>query len=291
MKQWKRAGSLLAALCLLWTLGIGSSEALAAEVPADPFIPSVAVPSVSRTVEGPMLVAHRGLSSEAPENTLPAYSLAADRGFRYVETDIRPTKDGVWVLSHDNNLFRMTGYNGKISEMTLAQVQSHPIRKGANVKNYPGLTVPTLSDFLTLCEERNLSPVIELKTRGSNYPYSEVVEQIRTHHLEDRAIIISFYDTSLKAFRALAPEMAMQYIIVSPTKRAVGTAEAIGNCGLDIMSSQFQSDTSVLEDAKRRGIPLNVWTVDRMADAEAMLAAGTQFLTTNKILPGQIVVQ
>ena len=70
------------------------------------------------TNEKVSLVAHRGLSSQAPENTLPALQLAAENGHTVAEFDIRLTKDGVWVLSHDSKINRMTSSSGQIADYT-----------------------------------------------------------------------------------------------------------------------------------------------------------------------------
>ena len=82
------------------------------------------------------LTAHRGLSSLAPENTLPALELAGEYGYKYAEIDIQLTKDGMWVLSHDESIGRMTDGRGKISDYTYFELADFTINNGANYKNY-----------------------------------------------------------------------------------------------------------------------------------------------------------
>lgn len=72
-------------------------------------------------------ILHRGLSLEAPENTLPAFSLAGQKGAKYVETDVRQLKDGTFVIFHDSNLLRMCGVDKRIENLTYQEVKKYPV--------------------------------------------------------------------------------------------------------------------------------------------------------------------
>ena len=93
-------------------------------------------------------VAHRGLSTVAPENTIPAFVAAAKAGFDGLESDIRWTSDGHIVVHHDEDVDRMTDGVGKVEQMTFSQIQSLKIDAGANVGYYPNLRIPTLAQYL-----------------------------------------------------------------------------------------------------------------------------------------------
>ena len=81
---------------------------------------------------GTKVIAHRGYSSEAPENTLPAYELAAQSGAWGIEADIHRTADGAFVCMHDPTVDRMTDGTGVIAEMTLDEIQMLTIDSGSN---------------------------------------------------------------------------------------------------------------------------------------------------------------
>ena len=109
------------------------------------------------------LVAHRGYSAQAPENTVPAIQKAAEYGFDYVEIDIRQTKDGVWVLMHDEDIKTVCDKTGKLSSYTYYDLVACNIVRGANIDEYENLKVPTLEQALKACLEFNVKPMIEIK--------------------------------------------------------------------------------------------------------------------------------
>ncbi len=237
--------------------------------------------------DGVILVAHRGLGTEAPENTLPAYELAAKKGFKYAETDIQTTKDGVWVVSHDSNLKRMTDYDGEIKDMTLAEVQSHPITHGANVDKYPGLVTPTLDDFVRTCKENDLNPVIEIKCYG-NQPYQAILDTLNKYGMKDRTIIISFYTQPLAAIRQLDPNIKEQYLSNTMSKRVVLNAAVLKNCGIDVLGYTMLLDPIDARIARNIGIETNAWTIDDPTLGTLLVMLDNpQYITTNTLMPKQ----
>ncbi|RJX24710.1 MAG: glycerophosphodiester phosphodiesterase, partial [Acholeplasma sp.] len=93
------------------------------------------------------LIAHRGLSSKAPENTMPAFELAGkEQRFYGIECDIHETKDHQFVISHDGDLKRMTGFEISIQDLTLEEVLSYTINSGKNIKQYKDLKIPRFEE-------------------------------------------------------------------------------------------------------------------------------------------------
>ena len=236
------------------------------------------------------LVAHRGIAREAPENTLPAYELAAKAGYRYVETDIHVTADGVWVLSHDSNLKRMTGFSGVIEEITLAEVTAHKIIKGANADDYPTLTTPTLEAFLALCSKAGMIPIIEIKTYLSEYPdapVEAVLHLLEEYALEEEAVIISFDYDSLERVRAYSADIREQFLVKGLDESVFTKVEKLGNCGIDCAYKGLIKAPQLCQLALNNHIVLNAWTVDSEKACEKVTALGVAFITTNAALPVQ----
>ena len=93
------------------------------------------------------MIAHRGLSLLAPENTLPAYELAGKYGYYGAECDIHETKDGHFILLHDDLLNRTTTGSGKPEHYSLKELKALIVNEGHQIKNYPHLKIPTLQEF------------------------------------------------------------------------------------------------------------------------------------------------
>lgn len=234
----------------------------------------------------PVLVAHRGAAVLAPENTLPAYEKAAQSGFKYAETDIRATKDGVWVLTHDNSLKRMTGFKGKVEEMNLTDVLSHKITKGGNVENYPDLYTPTLDEFLALCKQKGINPVLEIKTSPENRPdapFGDILKLVKKHSLYENTTIISFDYEALEIIRAVDSEIKMQLLTKEMNEEALTKAEKLGGCGIDCEYKSMLKNADLVKLAKNNGFVLNAWTVDEKSAARKLCDIGVDFITTNAI--------
>src|SRR3954465_13230445 len=90
--------------------------------------------------DGPIAFAHRGGASDAPENTMPAFEYAVGLGYRYVETDVQVTSDGVLLAFHDFNLKRTCGIDRRVGEMTWAEVRLARVNGVA--------PIPTLEELL-----------------------------------------------------------------------------------------------------------------------------------------------
>ena len=100
-------------------------------------------------------VAHRGLHGQFPENSIPAFRAAAEAGYA-IETDVRLSADGVPVLIHDADTLRMTGTAGKVSDLTLKQLQA--LRLGGSAEH-----IPTLAELVPLLAASGTPLLLELK--------------------------------------------------------------------------------------------------------------------------------
>ena len=105
--------------------------------------------------------AHRGASAYAPENTAPAFRLAVSMGADGVENDIRLTKNGVYVLSHDSNINRMSDGKGEVGEMTYEELLQYDFGVRTNAK-FKGTKIATLKEFLEIVKDMRVIN-IELK--------------------------------------------------------------------------------------------------------------------------------
>lgn len=244
-------------------------------------------------------IAHRGLSSEAPENTIKAFELAGKNGFYGVECDIWLSKDGQFIISHDGNLLRMCGVNKKISDLTLAEIKSIPIKTGANYDLYKNdksaTTIPTLKEYLAVCNMYNVIPMIEVKfcdgsakLNNSNELY-RLFKEISSIMGNKEVYIISFYDASIKNMNSIIKTYKTDNIhlcLLQGECKEISSITMYQYCSENNIGFSVENHTneSVIRKMSADGICVGMWTVDDTANISAYIEWGASFIVTDKVL-------
>lgn len=237
----------------------------------------------SHTDSSPTLIAHRGLSSLYPENTLPAFYGAGKYGFPACEFDIYSTKDGHWVVTHDENLENDTNGQGKVMDKTLEELMELTVDTGNGIENYPELKMPTLQQSLEAFMEYDVTPIIEIKGCDTKYLPS-LKEILDSYELSDKAVIIAFDKTHLELYRELDPDIEMLLLSHVPTKQDILWCSE-NNVGIDFNYICLYKSIGAVSYAKKLGVPIGAWTLDNNFFADIMVLLGAEYITTNKILP------
>lgn len=239
------------------------------------------------------LIAHRGYSSEAPENTTVAFELAVQNGFYGVECDVRKTYDGEFVIMHDADLNRMCGYNLSLSTMALQQLKQYTITAGKNISQYPDLTIPTLDEYLQIVQTSStIHPFIELKEEFTASELKEIVSQVRNRGLLDRTYFISMYQSNLLTLKTIddVNQEGLQYVYGAESSNKLLPVDdtvinwCISNAiDLDTRYTLVTaSDISRLHDSGRK---VNVWTVNDVQKAcDLVRDANVDMITTEYLL-------
>lgn len=230
------------------------------------------------------LVSHRGLGSVAPENTLAAFRKSGENGFKYVECDVHATKDGTFVISHDPTLNRMTNSVGEISLKTLEQVREAGIDNGSNHKIYADEQVPTFEEYLDVCKQFGMCPVVEIKQK-ENFNAKAFCDVLKSKGFsKDNAVVIGYNVDYLKEVREIMPEVKLQILCHNISAKVIEQAEQIGGCGIDVMQN-FLKNKELINTAIQKGIEINSWTVDSPRTLKRMYNLGIRMATTNCIIP------
>lgn len=248
-------------------------------------------------------VAHRGLSSEAPENTVKAYELAGAAGFWGAEADVRMTKDGKFILMHDATLKRMCGKDVRPEDLTLAEIQKMPIIAGNNIAKYRNTstanTVATLEDYLETCIEYNMVPVIEIKMEYVEYGDTQnnrSMQRMTTDNMEDlydatkkvmgnRQYMFIAYDfyTMERMNDVLRveklPNVSLQHVTNNPDQ---GMKNYYKNEKIELDANYTKITSSEIQAFKNAGIPVNLWTVDDQGKVWDYIKMKADYITTNK---------
>lgn len=219
------------------------------------------------TVRG---VAHRGYSSTAPENTLPAYKLAKKNGFNYVEADICWTSEGIPVLSHDTTIDRCSDGSGTIANMTLAQLKAYDFGSWKSA-TYAGTTIPTFEEFIKLCRALGLHPYLD--PRDNNGTKLQTVIDIYTEcGMKGHVTWIGGSDiVTAIASRDTTARLGM-FATSAITSTTTSTILALKTDDNEVF---IDADYNIIDDSgcaqcATDGVPLEVWTVDTAATILAM---------------------
>ena len=238
------------------------------------------------------MVAHRGLSSEAPENTVKSFELAGQAGFWGCETDIYLTKDNQFIISHDDDFKDTCGVKKKPGDMTLEEIKKLKIQKGNNYSLYQGddsaTRIPTLEEYLEVCKQYNMTPFIEIKEHAySNSDQSKDVAELLYQKvkkvMENRQVVfISMDFTKLQQMREVLDEhneqnMDLQHIVYTAYTSMIDTYKSL-NMNLD--SSFTGIPMEDIQTFKANGITVGVWIIADKEKAYDFAKAGVDYITT-----------
>ena len=229
------------------------------------------------------MIAHRGFSGYAPENTIPAFRLAGSNKYWGAECDVQETSDGKFVIMHDNTVDRMTNGTGSVSSKTLTQIKNLTIDSGNFIKFNPTLRVPTLEEYLQICKECGLIPVIELKSiKIASIP--NFLDILNSHQVLDCCLIISFDKSILEAIRMENEKVEIAYL--SNTM----TSADITYCSekrFHINVEHAAITKALIEEAHKKDVLVGAWTIDDKTTIDILISNGIDFITANGYIRGK----
>ena len=224
------------------------------------------------------MVAHRGVSGLETENTNAAFIAAGNRSYFGVETDVRRTVDGQFILLHDDNTERV-GIDKLFPEQTTFEtLRSLRLRDKNGVRSRADLRLCSMEEYIETCKRYEKRCVLELKGGYTEEWLDEMIERIKAIGWLENVIFISFSLENLIKLRSLLPEQPMQYLTGQFDDVIFDNLKKY-SLGLDIYFGGLHE-----EDVKRihnAGLEVNVWTVDRPEDAERMISWGVDYITSN----------
>ena len=219
------------------------------------------------------MVAHRGLSGIEVENTLDAFRLAGKNSYYGIETDVHVTKDGKFIVHHDDDLSRVWGVDKNIRDCDFDFIRN--IRLNKNGKEY---FVPTLEEYLDVCKKSNKIAVLELKSEFSVFNLEKVVEIVEKCGMQNNIVYISFVDVNIVNMRRRLPNARIQFLTCEVNDNVVDFCRK-NNAGIDAMYSTLNENT--IKTLKDNNIEINCWTVNEKADGEKLVNLGVDYITTN----------
>ena len=226
------------------------------------------------------LISHRGFSSEAPENTLPAYRLSKEKEYGYVETDVQFTKDQVAVCLHDKEINRtarlMDGRalnrRVRISDITYEQARTYDYGSWKSEK-YKGTPILTFAQFIRTCDGLALHPYVELKAPAfdSDEKFRRVADIIAANDMNEKVTFISFKYEYLEKIGALCPSARLGFLYDRRSRLDMKRLLKLKNPENEVfVDAEVSAFRRILRTCRENDVPLEVWTVDDVHDLDNM---------------------
>ncbi len=231
--------------------------------------------------DGPIAFAHRGGAGHGTENTLAAFAHAVGLGYRYLETDVNATSDGVLLAFHDRTLDRVTGHRGRVADLPYAAVRGTTVGGGG--------TIPTLEELLGSWPDVRVN--VDVKHASAVGPLVEVVR--RTKAL-DRVCVAAFSEARVAAVRralgprlctALSPRGVARLRAAATHRRLERLTPGGVPCAQvpDRVGPLRVVTPGLVDLSHRRGLHVHVWTVDDAAEMRRLLDLGVDGIMTDQL--------
>lgn len=215
--------------------------------------------------QNPTVMAHRGLSADAPENTLYAFSDAISVGADFIELDVQQTRDGVLVVMHDSNLKRTTGVNKDIWDVDYADIQNLDAGSWFDPA-YANARIPTLEETLQFVDKRaKLNIEIKPTKHGSDTLEQDVAELITQYQYTDACYVTSFSYGSLKKVKEVNPEIRTGYLM----SVAYGQFYSLKYADAFSLNKVFVT-SQVVNAAHQQGKQIFAWMVNSMSEVRSL---------------------
>jgi len=231
------------------------------------------------------IVAHRGYSAVAPENTLAAVRAAIEAGADGVEWDLHTASCGTPVLFHDVHLGRTTNGFGPLRRRTMGQLRALDAGTWFS-DDFAGEPVPSLAEALELVAPTDLSVYSEVKGYRELEDLDRMVSIVEDADLVDRVRFISLDFGIVDRIAGRSPDVAVAYVVgdLDDAETAIEKAGALGARGMvDWDRRLVLADPSLVSRTRAVGADVAVWTVDDVDEADRLFDAGVRRFTTNEV--------
>ena len=240
--------------------------------------------AVAASAAEPIMVGHRG-SDIGIESSRCAIEVGAQRGYAFLESDVRVAGDGTFVLSHDETTERL-GSGLTVNQSTAAALLADTLHQKRWDVPYTGF-MATLGDMLDVCKEYGVRPLIELKwADGINSKDTSgipaLIDFITAKGMRDKCMILTSMKPCLEYIREHYPDVELQLLVQTKVDENFDFCNK-HRMGIDIHHSAVTPE--VVERFHAAGLPVNVWCVNTPEDRARFTAMGVDYITTDRLIP------
>ena len=230
----------------------------------------------------PRMIAHRGVSGIELENTCSAFVAAGNRSYFGIETDVHVTADSQFIIIHDDTTKRVGLDDLTVEESTFETLRSLRLCDRDGKRGRKDLLLPSLNEYTQICKKYEKISVLELKNHMQPQDIDGIIDQIAKEGWLEHTIFISFDLPNMIHVREKLPKQKAQFLIGgNPDWQTVMDALIKYDLDLDIYYALLTEER--VRDVHNAGKEINVWTVDRLEDAERLSKWGVDYITSNII--------
>ena len=218
-----------------------------------------------------LLIAHRGASGHAPENTLAAFKKAVSLGATFIETDLQLTRDTRLVAIHDETVNRTTNGKGAVHDMTLAEIRRLDAGSWFG-SEFAGERLPPLDEILEFAKKHDVVFYLELKPAGSWGGEHALISGLRESGQIARTVVISFDASILAAVRKIEPTLMTALLYDGQIEKPLERALEIGARQLAVRGDLVTP--WLLTAARKKDLQVVCWTINHSAHMRLLMSAG-----------------
>lgn len=231
------------------------------------------------TIKKPLVLAHRGASGYAPENTMEAFRLAAEMGADGIETDVRFSKDKQIIIIHDEKIDRVSNGQGVVGDYTLDELKFFDF--GYKFKNQlTGTKIPTLAELLEFLKTNDLYLNIEVKSTDADMPKA-LVDLVEEYGLSDRVVYSSFNHLQMARILEYKPDAIVGTLYSFNMMKPWDYCENMGARASHPNHAQLDLFPEYVEECHKRGIRVNTWTCDDPTRIGELVDLGVDAIISN----------
>ena len=218
-----------------------------------------------------LVIAHRGSSGHAPENTMAAFRKAVAQGATFIETDLQLSRDARFVAIHDSTLDRTTGVRGAVHDLTLADLRRLDAGSWFG-SEFAGERIPTLEEILQFSKKHDVVFYLEVKPSGSWGGEHALIGALRESGEIPRVVVISFDPDILESLRKLEPTLMTGLLYEGQLPDPLEKAVQIGARQLAVRGDLVTP--VLLTAARKKDLQVVCWTVNHPAHMRMLIDAG-----------------
>jgi glycerophosphoryl diester phosphodiesterase len=218
-----------------------------------------------------LVIAHRGASGHAPENTLAAFKRAVALGAKFIETDLQLTRDAHFVAIHDDTVNRTTNGQGKVHDFSLQELRRLDAGSWFG-SEFAGERIPTLEEIFEFSKRNDVVFYLELKPGGSWGGEHSLIGSLRQSQEIARSVVISFDAGIVEALRKIEPTLMTGLLYEGQIQRPIERALEVGARQLAVRGDLVTP--ALLAEARKRDLQVVCWTVNQPAHMRLLIEAG-----------------